>query len=283
MHKVVVERPRWNPGPDKQGRRANLPDELLPKFEGIKRAHPFRKGLTGLLGPLRRWLRSQLGRPWNDVYSEACAVIKPDSAIRTRIKTHFLKYVERRTFMHNGVVCLRDTGRGGGIVPVTTRRYGRSLFYVHPQTGVLEEIIRVPLREWRRAAWPKPPAPLLWLESLVALKQINGLWFACQFRAVPPNGRFKVYDYLAGGQVGRGGLLRRDGHYLQCIAKRQLSHRELRQHGLTNRVGGVPAGAQPSTRHACGVLMIVLQFLMGRRHRVISHWFDSNLLHQTGQ
>jgi hypothetical protein len=38
MHKVVVERPRRNPGPGKQGRRANLPDELLPKFEGITSA-----------------------------------------------------------------------------------------------------------------------------------------------------------------------------------------------------------------------------------------------------
>ena len=29
MHKVVIERPRWNPGPDKQGRRANLPVDAL--------------------------------------------------------------------------------------------------------------------------------------------------------------------------------------------------------------------------------------------------------------
>jgi len=57
MHKVVIERPRWSPGPGKQGRRANLPDELLPKFEGIKRPHTCRKGLTDLLSPLKRWLR----------------------------------------------------------------------------------------------------------------------------------------------------------------------------------------------------------------------------------
>src|SRR5437870_113398 len=71
MHKVVVERPRLNPGPGKYGRRANLPDELLPKFEGIKCPHVRRKGLTDLLGPLKRWLHSQAGRSWNDVYSEA--------------------------------------------------------------------------------------------------------------------------------------------------------------------------------------------------------------------
>jgi hypothetical protein len=99
MHKVVVERPRWNPGPGKQGRRANLSDELLPKFEGIKRPHRSRKGLTDLLGPLKRWLQSQVGRPWNEVYSEACAVIKPDSIIRAHVKTHLLEFVQRNAFI----------------------------------------------------------------------------------------------------------------------------------------------------------------------------------------
>src|SRR5262245_31301513 len=88
MHKVVIERPRWNPGPGKQGRRDNLPYELLPKFEGIKRPHVLGKGLTDLLGPLKRWLYSQVGRAWNDVYSEACAVIKPDSIVRAHTSRH---------------------------------------------------------------------------------------------------------------------------------------------------------------------------------------------------
>ena len=110
MHKVVVERPRWSPGRGKNGRRANLPDELLPKFEGIKRPHSCRKGLTDLLGPLRRWLQAQVGRSWNDIYSEACAVIKPHSIIRPHVKTHLLQFVERHLFMHAGKVCVLDTG-----------------------------------------------------------------------------------------------------------------------------------------------------------------------------
>src|SRR6267142_2463842 len=140
MHKVVVERPRWNPGPGKHGRRANLPDELLPKFEGIRRPHASRKGLTDLLGPLRRWLHSQLGRPGNDVYSEACAVIKPDSVIRAHIKTHLLEFVERHTFMHEGKVCTLVPYYGGGITPVAEMRFRRSLYFVHPETHLLSEI-----------------------------------------------------------------------------------------------------------------------------------------------
>src|SRR6266571_1127794 len=158
MHKVVVERPRWTPGQGKQGRRANLPEELLPKFEGIKRPHAHRKGLTDLLRPLRRWLQAQVGRLWNDVYSEACAVIKPNSIIRAHVKTHLLQFVERHTFMHDGKVCVLDIGyRGRGIVPVQERRYGWNLFFVHPETGLLETIPQISKRA-SRAREPQPPA-----------------------------------------------------------------------------------------------------------------------------
>jgi len=269
MHKVVVERPRWNPGSGKNGRRANLPDELLPKFEGIKRPHSCRKGLTDLLGPLRRWLQAQVGRPWNDVYSEACAVIKPDSIIRVHVKTHLLQFVERHTFMHAGKVCLLDTGyRARGIIPVTERRYGWNLFFIHPESGLL---CAIPQKSWKilRAARQAARADnFRWLEGNVALKQIAGIWFVCQFRAVSSDGRFKAYDHALGQHVGRGGLLQRDGHYLHCIAKRQLSRRELRRYDLRN-VSGLKA--QSSIGCTRCRLTTALQVSAGRRSWVIGH------------
>ena len=235
MHKVVIERPRWNPGRGKHGRRANLPDELLPKFEGMKRPHTCRKGLTDLLGPLKRWLQAQVGRPWNDVYSEACAVIKPDSVIRSHIKTHLLQFVERHTFMHTGTVCILDTGYlGRGIVPVTERRYGCSRFFVHPETGLLHAIRQKSWRELRAQRQAARAENFRWRDCNFALKQIEGIWFGCHFRVVPPEGRFKAYDHAIGQEVGRGGLVRRDGQYLHCITKCQLSRRELKRYGLRN-------------------------------------------------
>jgi hypothetical protein len=235
MHKVIVERPRRNPGPGKKGRRDNLPDELLPKCEGIKRSHRCRKGLTDLLGPLKRWLQSQVGRPWNDVYSEACAVIKPDSIVRAHIKTHLLEFVERHTFMHEGKVCVLDTGYlGRGVIPVTGRRYGRSRFFVHPESGLLCVISQKSRNAWRAEERARRAEHFRWLDDNVALKQIGGIWFLCRFRTVPPRGPFKAYDYAAGQIVGRGGLHWRDGQYLHCIAKRQLSRRELTTYGLRN-------------------------------------------------
>lgn len=267
MHKVVIERPRWNPGPGKNGRRANLPDEQLPKFEGIKRPHTCRKGLTDLLGPLKRWLQSQVGRPWNDVYSEACAVIKPDSIIRAHVKTHLLQFVERHTFMHDKKVCILDTGYPGrGIIPVTERRYGWNLFFVHPESGLL---CATPQKSWKTLRAERRLAraeTFRWLDCNFALKQIDGIWFTCQFRVVSDEGPFKAYDHALGQQVGRGGLLRCDSQYLHCIGKRQLSRRELRRYGLRN---DAPLKSQSSVGRRYGRLTTALQLSAGRRSWVI--------------
>lgn len=263
MHKVVIERPRWNPGPDKHGRRANLPDELLPKYEGIKRPHRHRKGLTDLLGPLKRWLFSQVGRPWNDVYSEACAVIKADSVIRAHVKTHLLQFVERNTFMHEGHICVLEIGYGArGIVRVDERSYRRNPFFVHPESNwlcALPQKSRKALRAKRRATRAEN---FRWLDGHFALKQIRGVWFGCQFRVVPSEGPFKAYDHALCQLVGCGGLLRRDGEYLHCIGKRQLSRRELRRYELKN----VPVvEAQSSAGRIGGQLKTALLISAGRR------------------
>src|SRR5207249_3371586 len=149
------------------------PFDKSPRYESMKASHTRRKWFSDLLGPLRRWLQSQVGRVWNDVYSEACAVIKPDSVIRAHIKTHLLQFVERHTFMHNGKVCVLDTGyRSRGVIPVTELRYGWSRFFVHPESGLLYAI---PPNSWktlraeRRAARAET---FRWLDCNFALKRI---------------------------------------------------------------------------------------------------------------
>ena len=231
------------------GGGATLPEDQLPKFEGIRRAYKSRKAFTDLLGPLKRWLQSQVGRPWNDVYSEACEVIKADSPIRAHVKTHLLEFVERHTFMRDGVVCIIDTSRKGGIIPVTAKRFGYTLFYVHPETGLLHRIDPTSRNEWRKARGEKQREALHWLNDHFALKQINRIWFTCQFKEVPLQGPFKAYDHAREQTVGLGGLVRREKVYLHCIAKRQLSRRELRRYGLRNAaaVAGTRSSVCPQT------------------------------------
>ena len=239
MHKVVVERPRGGQGWARQFPRPKVDFDDLPAYESIRRPHVHRKWFTDVLGPLRRWMHSQVGRPWNDVYSEACAVIKPDSVVRAHIKTHLLEFVERHTFMHEGTVCVLETSyRGRGIIPVTEERFGRASFFVHPETGLLCRIQPRQRLRWRDEKAERRMGTQRWLSGTVLLRQIHGLWFACEMRPFPR--RFERgdspwrFDFADRKAICRSRARDIYDHEVYCVAKRQLSRRELKHHSLTN-------------------------------------------------
>jgi len=270
MHKVVVERPRHGRSWATSKAPPKPPFESSPRHESMNVNHTRRKWFSDLLGPLRRWLQSQVGRSWNDVYSEACAVIKPDSVVRAHIKTHLLEFVERNTFMHEGKVCVLDTILAGGPVPVLANCRYRSLFFVHPQTGILQRSPRLSKRAWRDLK-PKSPATIHWLKSDIALQKIRGFWFECHFEVVPVDVRFKAYDHALERVVSRGELTRHDKRYFLCTLKRQLSKRELHRHGLRNTQASHSIGAQSSAGCTHSQLTTVLLLSAGRRSWVIGH------------
>jgi hypothetical protein len=240
MHKVICEEPRHGGGRDRQSRRANMPLEDRPKFEGMMRPHVNRKWFGEHLGPLRRWLRSQVGRPWNDVYSEACKVIKPDSVVRNHIKFHLLEMVERNTFMHAGKVCVTSTRRQGGIIPLSDL-YGPSWFYVHPETGIFAAMPVRPRQRWRDDAAERRALTQRRLSDGHRLIKLDGIWFACRLQAFPAE--FKShdspvrYDLAHHRLIGPGHGYKLYGEDAFCAAKRQLSRRELRRFGLSNLPG----------------------------------------------
>src|SRR5437763_3866561 len=82
MKKVVVERPRWGSRlrNEKFGARLRyIPghdyDEQPRKARGFESYGEGGCGkyFTDVLGPLERFLRTNIGRPWDKVYSELCA------------------------------------------------------------------------------------------------------------------------------------------------------------------------------------------------------------------
>src|SRR5712691_3139007 len=149
MHKVVVERPRYGRGWATSKAPLKPPFDESPRYESMKANHTRRKWFSDLLGPLRRWLHAQLGRPWNDVYSEACAVIKPDSVVRAHIKTHLLEFVQRHTFMKNNQVWCFAGRWGVQEMPVAVAASHGSLFYVDPLTRLLCAAPLLPRQRWR--------------------------------------------------------------------------------------------------------------------------------------
>ena len=171
--------------------------------------------------------------------------------------------------MHEGNVCVLDTGYLGKPVPVLANCRYRSLFFVHPETGLLLPSPRLSKRSWR-ARKPKPLATLRWVRRGVALQQIRGLWFECHFEVVPVDVRFRAYDHALERLLTRSELTRHDKAYCLCTLKRQLSKRELRHYGFRNSPIRPPTEAQPSIAHSWR-FKTALQLSAGRRFWVIVH------------
>ena len=238
MHKVVVERPRAKSWCVPQFPRPKRPFDDLPKHQSMKAAHKVHKSFTDVLGPLKRWLRGQIGRPWNDAYSEACAVIKPDSVVRAHIKTHLLEMVVRHTFLKDGELWCRDGHWSVMEVPISKVTGRWRIAYVDPDTGILRAM---PLFKRKQP----PASPLLdsiRLSEETELKRISGLWFRIQTRKLSPGE--PGYDLLTRRvRTERTWPGRNYRPPIICVAKRQLSTKELRRYGLTNDAacdGGLP-------------------------------------------
>lgn len=111
LSEIVIERPRG-------GRRISL-----KKVTGFKKQlykitqdaiqdgllNPYlikpinkSKYLSDHLGPLRRFLRSQVGQPWNDVYSQLCQRLDPSTMAGRHVIDHVWDYVERHVEIIDG-------------------------------------------------------------------------------------------------------------------------------------------------------------------------------------
>jgi hypothetical protein len=148
MFEVIIERPRVDRGRgDTKGRRGEpLRQQEAPTWEPVSRGRGT-KSLNENLAPLRRFLRSRLGRPWDAVRSEICQLITPRSAVQMHVLVHVKQMVEENTVLIDGRPHHTPGAywRGGGPIEAVGFRSG---FYVCPRTGLL----RIAAERWRRRA-----------------------------------------------------------------------------------------------------------------------------------
>jgi hypothetical protein len=230
MFKVLLERPRYGAGRGRKGRRAPL-DELSPSWEPIGRNGT--KGLNENLAPLHRWLRRQVGRPWDKVYSELSAVVSVRSAVQQHVRDHVPDLVRLHVQERDGR--LYAWRRCGPPEPVGLRR---TELYVCPRTGLLREVL------YRRPAPRETHAHVRWVDRDKCYLRLEGSWF--EVRCEPFPGRIgTVYDVVLHRQLSAACLDRsRDktlcalyGRVTWAAAKRQLSRVELKRAGLVGVAG----------------------------------------------
>jgi hypothetical protein len=247
MAKVLVERPRggWRI-PRRVGRP--LAPEDQPAREGLGRGRT--KWFGENLGPLGKYLNRQVGRPWNKVFGEMRAHIKPGNT------------VQEHTLSHIDMFILREVDKVApsaaaplGIVrrPPSRRDWPirEGMLYVDPDDGLIK-------RSRRRLKGPPPATPTRdeplrrLADNRWALAR-GGVWHGLDVRPYTivrvtgerpqflVDGRlFDTVDDPVAGQVRASDrnaiavLERTYGPGLVARQLRRLSRRELKQHRLKN-------------------------------------------------
>lgn len=153
MARVLVGRPRSGMRLRLKRRKLHQNDRRRPD-EALRREAMSRgrgtKWLNENLSPLERYLRRQVGRPWDIVYSEISSRLRPINAVQQHVRDHVLDFVAIDTWLEDGDIIVQ--GRFGGRVVLSDSGW-RPDFYVCPCTGVLRERVR---RQERRVHVPDP-------------------------------------------------------------------------------------------------------------------------------
>lgn len=253
MFKVIVERPRnWK---DHDGPAvARRGDFDGPSFLGM-RAGLGCRSLNENLSPLRRFLHTQVGRPWNKVMSELRAGIDTRSVVKRHILEHIGDFVATNTWCQDGEIWYAGTIGAAQRLRDTYR----VRLYVDPRTGILRTSHELEsnkahkVRRWRMEQ-DEIAARRRVLSATEQLLCIREVWYHVEVARLPealPRSRRgwghnldRRWDAVRGALVSRRDDYRfGDDHELSnqylfgapglyAVRKRQLGKRELRAAGL---------------------------------------------------
>lgn len=235
MSKVIVERPRTGRSRAglRPGRTRTLVDDDGEPIRAKGAREPAKrpqkdKGLNETLNPLKRYLASNIGRPWDKVYSEISEHLKPTSTVQQHVRDHLQDFVAIKTRMKAGKVMVAS--RFGGERALEDHH---SLHYVHPRTGLLRK--NEHYQRWGakwRAARLKAEAELAQrmrvIDEKTQLHLFDDAWWEVKLAKIPPAApytdvirRAKLSTLNGEKLYGRPGVYARD--------KRQLSKAEIKR------------------------------------------------------
>lgn len=222
MHKVVVERERHGSTRTnrKWGKRlAFVPDadyDDQPKFvsSGRRRQYGFDcKSFSDVLGPLKSFLHSKVGRPWDKVYSE----LRRGLDVRKVTGRHIFDHLEFMVETDCSVGADRKAYTGDG-------RYRVDGFYVHPKTGLLCFVPRQSARQRKKERSLQQDIDEVKLGRFHSYKQIENLWYwiAYEYVEVERGTMRSRWDV-----VDRRNLKLNSGRWRIAVSKRQCNRKEV--------------------------------------------------------
>jgi hypothetical protein len=158
---------------------------------------------------MRRFLQSQLDKPWDHVYSKICRML----AMPIK-KIDDLHDVELHVVIDNE----------GQLVDARGMQLAPGDFYVHPETGAL---MQVPIGSRRRYQRRKSYLQLL-VNDGHRYVRIKRIWYDVEFASLPADVD-RVDDVVLGEKASFWALYREWDASLYAVSKRQLNKRELRE------------------------------------------------------
>lgn len=169
---------RWGPEPKRARKHRNQPDERPNKEGNGKR----RGRVCGIkYSVLQRWLRSQVGRPWDDVHSDARATLDDE------MFEQVLYHVERREvrmidgWPHRIPLYYRnrrelEKGRWADLRRGELYVDGQGFLRMAPMEGMS------PSERRCRQRWQGPE--IIMLDKLTAAAKVDGTWFKADLEPV---------------------------------------------------------------------------------------------------
>jgi hypothetical protein len=220
MAKVIVERPRW--GSSLRGKKKGYRKYLqkmqmtdLPRNEPlIGRWRGMGKHFSEHLGPMRRFLQSRVGRPWNKVHQELSENIDLGNVVQKHVMTHVYDYVERYAEYVGRVPVYAEGRRRGSVLPFNK-------MFVCPRSGILKIVDRLPA--------PKQFLRIGTIEFLYLLR--DGVWWEVRLRPAPvePDVQWDVWLECAVAKTSKRERQEAFGADCWATSKRPLSEKETRE------------------------------------------------------
>ncbi|WAS92676.1 hypothetical protein [Nannocystis punicea] len=231
MYEVIIERPRTGGGWGGEGRREEMRRRADPEHAPVR--EPISRGrgskqLNENLAPLRRFLLSRVGRPWDAVHSEIAATLRVTSAVQKHVLDHL------RDMVYTNVMKVGDRlyERGsGGVREIFGHRW--TPVYVCPETGLLKKVPPRPARY-------KPPVTrdVVPIDGGAQYRRIGGQWYRITLMPIPAGPHWlDLHDVLLGALRGLGTTWQMTATLLEhygrsdryATEKRQIGKKELRR------------------------------------------------------
>jgi hypothetical protein len=189
------------------------------------------------LNPLKRFILSSCGRPWNEVYSEIRKVVKPGNVVNNHLYTHLYGYVT-----------VNVVEKDGEFYDPVSSKYGKSRIYtptfVHPETGILT---RTPKRKRTARRRQRTERVIRINENTAYASEKKGIWYECKLISLSKekikkrhyfSSRKNCFIYTESYLSYYDIFLKRhinfsDGFWRSppayCVSKRQMNKREIKK------------------------------------------------------